>query len=92
MNAQGVDFAVHHITNGVVHQPVALDRIPAPECVCSDMDDVMATTARCACVTGMFGTFIDDLQRVRAEDLLEPLAQFFDAGVGHFRAIPSGMA
>ena len=81
-------IALHHITEGIIDQPMPLDEGFVLECGRDNVHDKMATAAGGARVSGMFRAFVDDIQRIRLQGLRQTGADPVDAFVGHVREAP----
>jgi hypothetical protein len=83
MDAERMNFLRHHITCGVIHQPVSLDKAFATERRGRDIHDKVPATAGGSGVAGMFGAFVDDVQGLGLQVLFKALAQFRQAFFSH---------
>ena len=60
-----MNFLLHHITCGVIHQPMPLYQAFTLKSGGRNINDKVAATAGSTGVTGVFGAFIDDLEGYR---------------------------
>jgi hypothetical protein len=57
-----MDVALHHITEGIIDQPVSLDEVLVLKGGRNNVHNEMAATAAGARMSGMFGAFISNFQ------------------------------
>ena len=78
-------IALHHITEGIIDQPMPLDEGFVLECGRDNVHDKMATAAGGARVSGMFRAFVENFQQVGLQGLRQTGADPVDAFAGHVR-------
>jgi len=57
-----MDVALHHITEGIIDQPVSLDEVLVLKGSRNNVHNEMAATAGGTRMSGMFGAFVSNFQ------------------------------
>ena len=84
-----MDVALHHITKGLIDQSVPLDEGLVLKRGCDNLHNEMPAAAGSTRMSGMFGAFIDNLQRFRLQGLCQAVTDPVNAFICHVREIPS---
>lgn len=69
-----MDLGLHELTQGLIHQTMALEQGTSGELAGNKGEAKMPATARRACMAQVFMTLVDDLKLGGVEGFLEPLA------------------
>jgi len=79
VNAQGVNVCLHQVIQGVVDEPVGLERPEAGKFVGYDADPEMTFSVTCSGVPYMQMALVDDLKVNRLKCRIEAFADYPDA-------------